>query len=70
MFNAEKDNVGIFLYVGNLPFATTSMIKIPLKNAPKNFNFVAQILDKKKVQAEDVYDVNNWDVNLSSYDLI
>ena len=70
MFNAEKDNVGVFLYVGNLPFATTSMIKIPLKYAPKNFNFVAQILDKKKVQTEDVYDVNNWDVNLSSYDLI
>ena len=70
MFNAEKDNVGIFLYVGNLPFVTTSMIKIPLKYAPKNFNFVAQILDKKKVQTEDVYDVNNWDVNLSSYDLI
>lgn len=70
MYKAEKDKAGIFLYVGNLPFAASSMIKIPLKYAPKNFNFVAQILDKSKVSAEDVFDVNNWDVNLGSYDLL
>lgn len=46
------------------------MVKIPLKYAPKNFNFVAQILDKKEVIQEDVLDIHNWDVNLSSYDLL
>lgn len=70
MFNAEKSNVGIFLYVGNLPFVTTSMVNIPLKYAPKNFNFVAQVLDKSKVASNDVFNVNNWDVNLASYDLL
>lgn len=70
MFNAEKSNVGIFLYVGNLPFVTTSMVNIPLKYAPKNFNFVAQVLDKSKVASDDVFNVNNWDVNLASYDLL
>lgn len=70
MFNAEKSNVGIFLYVGNLPFATFSMVKIPLKYAPKNFNFVAQVLDKSKVNEKEVLDICNWDINLSSYDLL
>lgn len=70
MFSAEKANVGIFLYVGNLPFATTSMIKIPLKYAPKNFNFVAQVLDKTQVNDKDIFNAKNWDVNLSSYDLL
>lgn len=70
MFNAEKCNVGIFLYVGNLPFAASSMVKIPLKYAPKNFNFVAQVLDRSKVNEKDVLDICNWDINLSSYDLL
>lgn len=70
MFNAEKNHVGIFLYVGNLPFNPSSMIKIPLKFAPKNFNFVAQILDNMKVQEDVIFNMDNWDVNLSSYDLL
>ncbi len=70
MFMKEKDNVGLFLYVGNLPFTPPSMIRIPLKFAPKNFNFVAQILDKNKVNPKDIFNMNNWDVNLSSYDLL
>lgn len=70
MFKAEKDYVGLFLYVGNLPFTPTSMIKIPLKYAPKNFNFVAQVLDKTKVDADMIFNMDDWDVNLSSYDLL
>lgn len=70
MFKAEKDHVGLFIYVGNLPFTPVSMIKIPLKYAPKNFNFVAQVLDKTKVDANLIFNMDNWDVNLSSYDLL
>lgn len=70
MFNVEKRNVGLFLYVGNLPFGLFSMIKIPLKFAPKNFNFVAQVLDNTRINEEDIFNINNWDVNLSSYDLL
>lgn len=70
MFKKEKDNVGLFLYIGNLPFTPSSMVRIPMKFAPKNFNFVAQILDKNKVKEETIFNMNNWDVNLSSYDLL
>ena len=70
MFSSEKGNVGLFLYVGNLPFVPMSMVKIPLKYAPKNFNFVAQVLDKSSVDADIVFNMENWDANLSSYDLL
>ena len=70
MFKAESGNVGLFLYVGNLPFNPISMVKVPLKYAPKNFNFVAQILDKTKLDDDVIFNMNNWDVNLSSYDLL
>lgn len=70
MFKAERDHVGLFLYVGNLPFYPTAMIKIPFMFAPKNFNFVAQVLDKSKVNADWIFNIDNWDVNLSSYDLL
>lgn len=70
MFAQERKKVGLFLYVGNLPFMPSSMIKIPLKHAPKNFNFVAQVLDKTVVDTMDIFDMNNWEVNLSSYDLL
>lgn len=70
MFMEEKKKLGVFLYVGNLQFTPISMLKIPLKVAPKNFNFVAQVLDKKNLNSEDIFNMDNWDINLSSYDLL
>lgn len=64
------DKVGLLLYVGYLPFSPCSMIKVPKKFAPKNFHFVAKILDKQLLQKDMVYHVSNWDVNLASYDLL
>ncbi len=64
------DKVGLLLYVGCLPFTPCSMIKVPMKFAPKNFHFVAKILDKTALTKEMVCDGNNWDADLSSYDLL
>ena len=65
-----KKEVGLLLYVGYLPFSPCSMIKVPLKFAPKNFHFVAKILDKNTLSKDMVYNCYNWDVNLASYDLL
>ena len=65
-----KKKVGLLLYVGYLPFKPCSMIKVPMKLAPKNFHFVAKILDKSVLTSEMVYNGYNWDVNLASYDLL
>ena len=64
------DKVGLLLYVGCLPFTPCSMIKVPMKFAPKNFHFVAKILDKTALSKDMVCNGKNWDVNLASYDLL
>ena len=64
------DKVGLLLYVGCLPFTPCSMIKVPMKFTPKNFHFVAKILDKAALSKDMIYDRKNWDVNLASYDLL
>lgn len=62
--------VGMLLYVGLLPFTPKSMIKVPTKFNPKNFHFVAKILDKSVLTKEQLTNGSNWDVNLASYDLL
>lgn len=66
----ESKNFDMILYVGHLTFTNTGMIKIPRKYEPKRFNFTATFFDNKLVDKKDFYDINNWDVNLSNYDLL
>ena len=66
----EKASMDLILYVGNLPFGNTGLIKVPRKYEPKNFNFTGQIFDKNSVDKKLFFDFNSWDVNLSNYDLI
>lgn len=59
----------LLLYPGWLNFSNTSMIRIPRKFEPKNFNLTGKALDKKAFD-ETIWDIRNWDTNLSNYDLI
>lgn len=59
----------ILLYPGYLPFSNTGMLRIPRKYEPKNFYLTGKILDKKAI-GKDVWNIQNWDTNLSNYDLI
>ena len=65
-----QNQVGMLLYVGLLPFTPKSMIKVPAKFNPKNFHFVAKILDKAALTKDQLTNGSNWDVNLASYDLL
>ncbi|MDB8998121.1 hypothetical protein PN613_16220 [Parabacteroides distasonis] len=69
-YNDCYKQVGMLLYVGKLPFTPKSIIKVPIKLNPKNFHFVAKILDKAVLNKEMVINGTNWDVNLASYDLL
>ena len=66
----ERKNMDLILYVGNLPFGDHGLIKVPRKYEPKNFNFTGHIFDEKLIDKNVFFDINNWDVNLSNYDLI
>jgi hypothetical protein len=60
----------ILLYVGNLPFKRHGLIKVPKKLEPKNFHFTGEILRKDAIDKELFFNIDNWDVNLSNYDLL
>lgn len=68
----EHKNFDLLMYVGHLPddIRKTGMIKIPRKYEPKHFYMTGVLTDKNAVDAKDFYDVTNWDVNLSNYDVI
>lgn len=65
----NKKEFDLLLYVGNLPFKCHGMIKIPQRFKPKEFNFAIKILDKS-LQQETLMNMDNWDLNLSNFDLI
>lgn len=69
MFHTEKNNCGLFLFVGLLPFCPKSMLKVPHKFEPKVFRFDVKLIDKK-IDKRIILNPSNWDVNLSSYDLL
>lgn len=67
----KKDgmNFDILLYPGRLCFRCCGMVKIPHKYEPKRFVLTGKLLDKS-FEFEGFWDINNWDTNLSNYDLI
>lgn len=66
-FNKEFD---LILYPGELPFGITGMVKLPRKVEPKNFNVTGNILNREILDEKVIYNIKNWDTNLSNYDLI
>jgi hypothetical protein len=60
----------ILLYVGHLSFRFHGLIQVPKRLTPKNFHFTGEILRKDDIDNDFVFNINNWDVNLSNYDLL
>lgn len=72
LLKKERKNFDLLMYVGHLPdsFRKTGLIKIPRKFEPKHFYMTGVLVDKSIVKESDFYNISNWDVNLSSYDVI
>lgn len=66
----ESSNFDLILYVGNYTGCCSGLIKIPPRFSTKNFYFTGFILDETKINQEDIFNLNHWDVNLSNYDLL
>lgn len=66
----ESANFDMIIYPGILPFLITGMIRIPRKYEPKRFNFTCKRMSSDKELDKYIYSIDNWDINLSNYDLI
>jgi hypothetical protein len=60
----------ILIYIGRLPFGFHGLIQLPQKLSPKQFHFTGEILNNDEIDKDLVFNINNWDVNLSNYDLL
>ena len=71
ILSSEQTNFDLLMYVGHLPqsIKRTGLIKIPQRFEPKHFYMAGKIYDKR-IDPNIISDINNWDVNLSDYDLI
>jgi len=60
----------MLLYVGRLPFKLHGLIMVPQRFAPKKFHFIGKILNENEIETDLFNNFDNWDINLSNYDLI
>ena len=65
----HSKEIDLILYPGVLPFVNASLVKLPRKVEPKNFHFTGRELIKGEM-GKEVWNIQNWDTNLSNYDLI
>lgn len=65
----EKGRFDMVIYVGALPFRFYGLFRVPGKYAPKQFNFMAAPLNDG-VKKDELLHLDDWDINLSNYDLI
>ena len=66
----HKTDLDLVMYPGTLPFGTTGMIKLPHKFHPKQFHFCGHVVNSDAVDKEYILNIDNWDENLSIYDLV
>ena len=69
VYKRERKSIDLIMYVGHLQFTPMSLLKMPHKIEPKHFNFTCKPL-VKDVFDDSLYNIENWDVNLSNYDLV
>ncbi len=68
IYTKEKNYIDLILYVGALEFSVSNLLKVPEKFQPKNVYMSGQILDETIIDNR-VFELKNWNINLSNYDV-
>lgn len=68
IYNSNKNDIDMIMYVGYLDFKLKNLIELPKKLEPKTVHMSGKIIDAKKVDNK-IFDIKNWNVNLSNYDV-
>lgn len=64
----ERKNIDLVLYIGKLEHVPMNLIRIPRSWEPKKVRMIGKILLPDMVN-EKVFDLNNWLVNIASFDI-
>lgn len=67
----SRNDFDLLMYIGDLDnIGSIGLIHIPGRFEPKHFYVTGELLDKSLADESQFYNVNNWDLNLSNYDVI
>jgi len=69
ILKVDKKSIDLIMYVGYLTFNPFPLLKIPKRVEPKKFNFHGKFLDLEK-HDDRFFNIENWNINLSCYDLL
>ena len=65
----EKGAIDAVLYVGKLPFRPVNLKRIPKRFEPKPVRMAGKILIPNTVDESMIFNIDNWNVNLSNFDV-
>ncbi|MCX5726940.1 MAG: hypothetical protein NT030_07215 [Candidatus Saganbacteria bacterium] len=60
--------VDLILYVGRLPFPPRRLVKVPHRLEPQKIRMTGKVLVKGAVP-DSIFDIDNWNVNVSNFDV-
>ena len=68
LYSLADASVDLMLYVGRLPFAVQGLIRVPAAKRPRRIRMCGRILDPQRID-ERILQINNWNVNISNFDV-
>lgn len=66
----NEKGLDLIIFIGKLRFSPRNLLKLPKKYEPKSFKMLGKILIEGAINEDVIFDINNWNVNLSDFDLI
>jgi len=68
VYRLTSGDIDLIIYVGKLPFRPRRLIKIPGAMEPQKIRMTGKILMPEVVD-ESVFEIENWNVNISNFDV-
>ena len=69
IYQKEGSNIDAILYVGVLKFSMVNLYKVPKRFEPRPIRMTGRILINELID-DRIFDLANWNVNLSNFDVI
>ena len=60
--------VDMILYVGQIGFFQTLLLKVPMRFEPKRLPMTCDLISRNE-RYKDMFDIRNWDFGLKNYDV-
>ncbi|MCJ7730087.1 MAG: GNAT family N-acetyltransferase [Sedimentisphaerales bacterium] len=68
LYRDNSNQIDMMLYVGHLPFHPACLFKVPVFKEPQKIRMTGKILIPDVI-SEHVFEIDNWNVNVSNFDV-